>query len=153
MPLLQNISWVALKRLIQTQFPTVNSLSTTELVNWLKRNDADLLLLDARTPAEYEVSHLPGAQRVPEGLLEDPTQLEPLKTKTVVVYCSVGYRSAKLAAKLQHHRVERVFNLEGSIFAWANAGYPIYRGTEPVTQVHPYNAAWGKLLDTEFHSG
>lgn len=151
MPLLKNISWAALKRLIQAQFPTVKHLSITELANWLKRDDAPLLL-DARTPAEYAVSHLPGAQLVTEDWLEDPQKLGAIHDRPIVVYCSVGYRSAKLAAKLQEKGLQQVFNLEGSIFAWANAGYPVYRGTEPVSQVHPYNAAWGKLLDKNLHA-
>jgi rhodanese-related sulfurtransferase len=151
MPLLKKISWAALKKLIQAQFPSVKSLSIMELANWLKRDDAPLLL-DARTPAEYEVSYLPGARLVTEDWLEDPQKLGAIHDRPIVVYCSVGYRSAKLAAKLQEKGLQQVFNLEGSIFAWANAGYPVYRGTEPVSQVHPYNAAWGKLLNESLHS-
>lgn len=151
MPLLKNISWAALKKLIHAKFPTVKHLSITELADWLKRDSAPLLL-DARTPAEYQISHLPEAQLVTENWLEDAKQLETLQSKPIVVYCSVGYRSAKLAAALQEKGFEQVFNLEGSIFAWANAGYPVYRGTEQVSQVHPYNAAWGKLLNENLHS-
>lgn len=150
---LKNISWAALKTLLHTQFPSVKSLSIADLANWLEQDDPPRLL-DARAPAEYQVSHLPGAQLVTEDLLEDAA-VEALDAKSdlqsIVVYCSVGYRSAKLAAKLQQKGFEHVFNLEGSIFAWANAGYPVYRGTEQVTQVHPYNAAWGTLLNAELH--
>ncbi len=151
MPLLKDISWAALKRLLQVQFPSVKSLSIAELANWLKQADAPLLL-DARTPAEYQVSHLPGAQLATEDWLADAEKLAALDAKPIVVYCSVGYRSAKLAAKLQEQGLEQVFNLEGSIFAWANAGYPVYQGATPVTQVHPYNVVWGKLLNEDLRS-
>ena len=39
-----------------------------------------------------------------------------------------------------------VYNLEGSIFAWANEGRPVYRGKERVQVVHPYDKIWGRLL-------
>jgi rhodanese-related sulfurtransferase len=149
MPLLKKVSWAALSRLIQARFPSVKHLSIAELANWLKSDDPPLLL-DARTLDEYEVSHLPGAQLVTEDWLENGAT--GADSKPIVVYCSVGYRSAKLAANLQAQGLQQVFNLEGSIFAWANAGYPVYRSTEPVTQVHPYDAVWGKLLNENLHS-
>ena len=40
-----------------------------------------------------------------------------------------------------------VHDLEGSIFEWANLGYPVYRGASPATKVHPYDKKWGALLD------
>jgi hypothetical protein len=50
------------------------------------------------------------------------------------------------------HRVQPlvsgpVYNLEGSIFEWANSGRPVYRGEERVSVVHPYGARWERLLD------
>jgi rhodanese-related sulfurtransferase len=149
MSLLKDVSWAALNRLLQTQFPSVKSLSIVELADWLKQDDRPLLL-DARTPAEYQVSHLPGAQLASQDLLEDAK--EALAAQPIVVYCSVGYRSAQLTAKLQEKGLEQVFNLKGSIFAWANAGYSVYCGAEPVLQVHPYNAVWGKLLNEDLRS-
>ena len=65
---------------------------------------------------------------------------------TVVVYCSVGYRSSRLVSRLKARGVENVFNLEGSLFQWANEGRPLVRGDEPATRVHPYDDEWGELL-------
>jgi hypothetical protein len=45
-----------------------------------------------------------------------------------------------------------VFNLEGSLFQWANEGRPVYRDDVPVQAIHPYDARWGRLLDRRFHS-
>jgi hypothetical protein len=57
----------------------------------------------------------------------------------------VGYRSARLAKKLQETGYSHVINLEGSIFEWYNHGYPVV-AREPVRRVHPYNRLWGLLL-------
>lgn len=146
--LLRDISWTAIKALIRVQFPSVQTLSIAALADWTEQ-DARPLLLDARTLAEYQVSHLPNARLAPSDLSE-LRQLEP--SQPIVVYCSVGYRSAKLATKLQAKGFEPVFNLEGSIFAWANAGYPVYQGNQQVNCVHPYNAIWGKLLNADLRS-
>ena len=62
-------------------------------------------------------------------------------------YCSVGYRSSRLAEELRARGFENVFNLEGSLFQWANEGRPLYRGEERVDQAHPYDEEWGQLLD------
>ena len=78
----------------------------------------------------------------------------------VVCYCSVGYRSSALAQELifelkkpayQEMRSKiRIYNLEGSIFKWANEGKDLKDNRETKTVVvHPYNFVWGKLLNAE----
>ena len=49
--------------------------------------------------------------------------------------------------KLAARGYTRVMNLDGAIFEWATRGYPLYAGDERVTQVHPYDGTWGRLLD------
>lgn len=160
-----------IKSLIRWQFPRVRRLSTEELASWLNQDDRSNrpLLLDARSSAEYRVSHLKNAVWVPELNGEsdldrwwqaEGRQLErqlEQQTGAIVVYCSVGYRSARLADRLQELGGDRVFNLEGSIFEWANRGYPVYRGegaaAEQVRQVHPYSVVWGLLLRPELRAG
>jgi rhodanese-related sulfurtransferase len=107
-------------------------------------NNANLVLLDARSEEEWEVSHLKGARRIGY----DPYDPEVLKTvskeATVVVYCSIGKRSEEVAAELKKMGYSDVKNLFGGIFDWTNRGYTVVntQGT-PVKQVHPYNALWG----------
>lgn len=109
------------------------------------------VLLDTRAAAEYAVSHLPNAQWV-DSNLEDVTRLNlPDFGQPIVTYCSVGYRSAAIAERLQKAGYTNVANLEGSIFQWVNEGRPVYRNNELVLQVHPYNELWGCLLDQGLH--
>jgi hypothetical protein len=70
----------------------------------------------------------------------------------VVVYCSVGYRSAKVTAALQERGFTQVANLKGSIFRWANEGRPVVRGSTGVREVHPYDHTWGTLLNDSLHA-
>ena len=143
--------WERTLRLIREAFPEVPQISTQRLAAMRADDTApDVVLLDARSAAEFKVGHLPGAvlannTRMALRALEasDPA-------RTVVVYCSVGYRSSRLAEKLRARGIENVFNLEGSLFRWANEGRPLYRGDERVYEAHPYDKEWGQLLDERF---
>lgn len=141
--------WSLTLKTIRTKFPTVAQVSTDTLQSWLEESPQrkNLLLLDVREPEEYAVSHLQDAQPA-------PSKDEALKAlqgapsdQRIVLYCSVGYRSSKLAQFLMKKGYTEVYNLEGSIFAWANEGRPVYRGKERVKVVHPYDKTWGRLLE------
>lgn len=141
--------WEQTKQWIRTQYPTVPHLSTSTLEDLLENSDGNsVLLLDAREPREYEVSHLPGAKLAPTEKLALNEIAKARAGTSVVVYCSVGYRSARLAARLRARGYE-VSNLEGSIFEWANSGRAVYRGERRVSGVHPYDKTWGQLLDRD----
>lgn len=140
--------WPALKRSIRERHPTVPQLSTAELNAWLAdRTRVPPLLIDARAPQEYAVSHLRDAKRA--ATIEAARALlagQP-KDVVIVVYCSVGVRSAALAERLMRDGYRNVSNLEGSLFEWANRGHPVYRGSERADRVHPYDRNWGQLLE------
>ena len=140
--------WSMTLKMIRARFPTVARVSTDTLQSWLDESPQrkNLLLFDVREPEEYAVSHLQGARPA-------PSKDEALKAlqgtpsdQRIVLYCSVGYRSSELAQFLMKKGYTEVYNLEGSIFAWANEGRPVYRGKERVTVVHPYDKIWGSLL-------
>jgi len=140
--------WDSTKRWIRETFPDVTQISTTELAGWLEAGAADrTILLDARSAQEYEVSHLEGAERA-ETLAAALALLSGLpQDRRIVVYCSVGYRSSALASQLREMGYANVFNLEGSIFQWANEGRPVFRNGRQVREVHPFDEDWGRLLD------
>ena len=144
--------WPRLKRKIRTLFPSVRHLSIAELDMWLNdTNREPPLLLDSRDLEEYKVSHLPGA--IHAGPETDFNKIlpEPESKRPIVIYCSVGYRSSVMAKELQANGYTNVYNLEGSIFEWANTGRSVYCGREEVQVVHPYDEEWGLFLNPELH--
>jgi rhodanese-related sulfurtransferase len=145
-------SWAALKQMLHLQFPKVRSISPAELANWLQSDRPQPLLLDVRTPEEFAVSQLPTAQRLDPAETEFHNLQHVVTDTPIVAYCSIGYRSAVICDRLQAQGFMNVMNLEGSIFAWANADYPVYRNGHIVHQVHPANSVWGHLLRKEFHA-
>jgi rhodanese-related sulfurtransferase len=145
------LTWPAINSMIKADYPQVRHLTTADLVVMLQSDSTPApILLDVRQPDEFSVSHLQGALLAPEL----PDAIEALddvdKSYPIVVYCSVGYRSGALAAELQENGYTNVYNLEGSIFTWANEGRPVFAGGDRVYRVHPYNAKWGVLLDRRF---
>ncbi|HEX5624967.1 MAG TPA: rhodanese-like domain-containing protein [Saprospiraceae bacterium] len=113
----------------------------------LFRNFSNFTLLDTRTAEEYQTSHLKAALFVDY----DEFRLENLplipKDRPVVCYCSVGYRSEKITAVLRKAGYKQVYNLYGSIFEWANRGYPVFDSSGMQTRkVHGYNARWSRWI-------
>jgi rhodanese-related sulfurtransferase len=133
-----------LQRAISHRFPDVNWIVTRDLARW--REDAGRpqpVVLDARSQAEYEVSHLQGARRMDPyrpslaGLTRFP------KDTPIVVYSTAGYRGALVARWLGQAGYPNVRNLGSSLFQWTNEGRPIFRGDRPAEVVHPYDGRWG----------
>ena len=141
----QEYSWSAVYSLIENRFPQTPTVDISVLETWLQ--STDVLVIDVRTREEYLVSHLVGAKN--RFAVEDFKHIP--KDRRMVLYCSVGYRSAKLVQILQQEGYTQVYNVKGSIFAWANAGKPLYQGGKRTTFVHPYNDIWGQLLHKKYH--
>jgi rhodanese-related sulfurtransferase len=119
-------------------------------VDSLRNAPAETLILDAREPKEYAVSHVPGAIHCGYDRFDLSVLDSVDKSRPVVVYCSIGYRSEKIAQKLKNQGFSNVSNLYGSIFEWANRGYPLEDDTGNTTRkIHTYNKLWGRWVDGE----
>lgn len=149
----QDLTWRAVDRMIAANFPDVSTITTDSLAERLSDSTAaSPVLLDARSSKEYAVSHLSGAHRIDPDTNTVPHLDTLSRARHIVVYCSVGYRSARIASRLQDRGFTNVANLQGSIFRWANEGRPVVRDGSPVRAVHPYDATWGTLLDETLHA-
>ena len=142
---------------VRREFPEVPRLTVAELDERLAQGQ-DVLLVDTRSAEEFAVSHLEGAVHAETAAEARAVLAAAGPSRPVVLYCSVGYRSARLARELAEDEAladtghGEVMNLEGSIFAWANSGRPVYRDGREVGEVHPYDARWGKLLRSDLRS-
>lgn len=81
-----------------------------------KEPSKNALLLDVRTPAEFESGHIEGAINIPVDDLRSRIGEIPVD-QTVVAYCKVGMRGY-LATRilLQHNR--KAYNLSGGYTTW-----------------------------------
>lgn len=82
--------------------------------------DASSVLLDVRTPEEFEEKHIPGAKliniREPQSFMEEAQALA--KDKSYFIYCRSGARSAQACQVLDQLGVASTHNLKGGILDW-----------------------------------
>ena len=80
-------------------------------------------LIDVRTPQEYKTGHLANSRMIDfkgKGFREKITQLDP--KQPVMVYCAAGGRSTAAAALLEELGYPEVYELNGGINRWKEAG-------------------------------
>ena len=148
-----------LVNILKRQFPDVSNISTNELQDVMGKSTGSdkLLIIDTRKREEYDVSFISGAKHLAFPTSESDVKLFAKEnisdqTEIVVCYCSLGYRSSKVAQTLsqvlsqgQTQKIS-VYNLEGSIFQWANEGRSLSTVRGEATQsCHPFSTMWGLL--------
>lgn len=82
-------------------------------------NQDSLQIVDVRTPEEYVVSHLKGAQNIcvtSDDFKEKVKKLD--KNKPVYLYCKSGGRSSRAAKKLKEMGFTKVYDMDGGITSW-----------------------------------
>ncbi|MFG1609697.1 rhodanese-like domain-containing protein [Actinoplanes sp. NPDC049265] len=76
-------------------------------------------LLDVRTPAEFETSHIPGAYNVPLDLLrEHREELRAHLDEDVVLVCRSGARATRAGQSLAEAGLPNLKVLDGGMIAW-----------------------------------
>jgi rhodanese-related sulfurtransferase len=135
-------------KFLRWKFDDVQHVTPPEAAALLTYDNATVIW-DIRRPDEFAVSNLPDARHVPPDTTDAALkQLLPDANQTILVYCAVGYRSAQMARRLQTLGHTNVLNLEGAIFAWAEADLPLEGGDT----VHPYNAMGRRMLQDDLEA-
>jgi len=98
------------------------------------------VLVDVREDHEIQVSIIPGA--LTQSQFEQ--QIERYRNYTVVVYCTIGYRSGRYVNRLLKKDIKAV-NLAGGVLAWAHAGKIFNKEGQVSKQVHVYGKQWNLL--------
>ena len=84
---------------------------------------ANRTMIDVREPHEVALGSIPGAEKIPRGLLE--TSVDHLAhDQPIVAFCAVGERSLLAGVTLQEMGFTNVESLAGGFVAWQAAGKP-----------------------------
>ena len=110
-----------------TATDTPLTISVSELAKLCETRSA--ILLDVRTPAEFQEVHVPQAKNLPLDKL-DPAGLD--KSSPLLVICRSGGRGQKACEKLRAAGFA-VSNVEGGTLAWEQAGFPVVRGRKTMS--------------------
>lgn len=129
----------------ETQSKTVREVAVAAA----KEMFGEAVVLDVRTPAEFEEVHIEGAELHPLGEL-NPTEVKRLMEgrKHCVVVCRSGTRAKQAATKLSSSGLDSVVVMEGGMTAWEDAGLPVNRGQKTMSLERQVRIAAGALVFT-----
>ena len=116
-------------------FPGVPDIQISDAMRLLQEGKA--LFIDVREEKEQEVSMLPGAVTEKQ-FLKNPGKY---RDRTLVGYCTISYRSGKLAEKLNAQGIT-LLNLKGGLLAWVHAGGKVYDQSGETKRIHVYGKKW-----------
>lgn len=102
-------------------------LSAAEFQTQLQQKK-EAMLIDVRTPEEYQKGHLPDAINMDYNAEHFRANIEKLDRSTpVFLYCLSGGRSGSAAEQLQKSGFREIYDLKGGIMKWRAAGFPEVR--------------------------
>lgn len=124
---------------VQKKHPEVKEISVTDF----KKSRADFILVDVRASKERRVSVISGAISKKE--FEEGLSQKKYKNNKIVVYCTIGERSARYIKELKLKGVEAL-NLEGSVLGWIDSGAKLVdlEGA-PTHKVHVFGSKWNAV--------
>ena len=94
------------------------TITATELHEWQEAGK-DLLLVDVREPAEYEIVRIPDSTLIPKGNILSGEALARLpQDRQIVLYCKSGVRSAEALAALKDAGFRDAVHVQGGVLAW-----------------------------------
>jgi len=88
-----------------------------------KIENGDVNLIDVRNQNEWDEAHIPQAQHIMLGYLQERIDEVPTD-KPVVLQCQSGGRSAMATSVLQANGIKDVINMQGGFGAWSKRQLP-----------------------------
>lgn len=140
-------SQFTLNKDFDAQLKTLLKHSVTELSVTQAKLQTQAIFIDTREKSEFTVSHI--SKAIWCGYNDfDLKRLKSIKkNQKIIVYCSIGYRSEKIAENLIKAGYQDVSNLVGGIFEWKNQGNEVVNSKGKITEkVHAFDTTWGKWL-------
>ena len=116
-------------------FPGVQDIDPADAMQLFQERRA--IFIDVREEKEQTVSMLPGAITEKQ-FLKDPKQY---RDRTLIGYCTISYRSGKLAEKMKARGIPLI-NLKGGLLAWVHVGGKVYDKNGETKRIHVYGKKW-----------
>lgn len=130
---------------------TPRTVSPLDVYQQLGR-DAQSILIDVRTAAEYQAMHAHGARLVPLDEFDADRVMSSLedsglgRDKPIYITCHSGRRAVQAAERLAERGYPNVAVVQGGIQAWASAGLPVVRGRQMISLERQVQIALGVLV-------
>jgi phage shock protein E len=92
----------------------------------LLSKDTNVVVLDVRTPKEFQAGHIKGATNInfqDKDFADRVAKLD--KSKTYVIHCAAGGRSAKACSQIKDMDFKNMLHMNEGFNAWSKAGKPV----------------------------
>ncbi|MGM0508963.1 MAG: rhodanese-like domain-containing protein [Fusobacteriota bacterium] len=94
----------------------------------IKKENTDVVILDVRTPGEYQSGHLEDAINIDYYANDFSKKLDELnKNKTYIIYCRSGNRTGKTLDMMEEMGFKKVYDIKGGIISIQRANYPLVK--------------------------
>ncbi len=113
----------------KTEYGVLEHWTPEEIEAAFERNE--IVLIDVRTPQEFNVERIEGALLAPMQAFQ-PNHMPSQSDKKIVFHCGSGARSSKVAKLCLESGVDRIAHMKGGLGAWKDAGLE-YTGTDMST--------------------
>jgi len=127
---------------------SVPSVSPVELAQKIATHP-ETLLIDVRTPKEFNGVHAETAVSIPLDEISRDTLLAKIPdavNREIHLICQSGGRSRKALQKLQAEGLANLINVEGGTSAWVQAGLPSVSGKKTISLERQVRIAAGTLV-------
>jgi len=125
----------AMYRDYKKDFADVEDIDPRDAMKLMQEGNA--VWVDVREDKEQKVSMLPGAI-TEEELLKN---IEKYRDRILIGYCTISYRSGKLAQRLKGMGLS-MLNLRGGLLAWVYDGGKVYDRNGETRRIHVYGRKW-----------
>lgn len=99
-----------------TSDASVHVISSQDAMEMME-NESDYVIVDVRTPEEFNASHIPNAINIPVETIEDKPQELSDVNQLILIYCRSGNRSNQAANKLAQLGYTNLYDF-GGIMNW-----------------------------------
>lgn len=103
------------------------NISPKEAKQMISSEGKNLLILDVRTPGEYNnEKHIKNSLLIPINVLEARiSEIEAYRERNIIIYCKVGGRSSRASTLLAGKGFKNIHNMTGGITEWKQLGYEV----------------------------
>jgi len=106
-----------------------SGLVNVEAIEAVKLINNDAVVIDLRSVDAFSKGHIVNARNIPSDELEAKmSNLEAMKSKSIVAVCDSGVSSTKAVAALRSAGFESAYGLKGGMAGWGQAGLPVVTG-------------------------
>ncbi len=123
---IRTLSLIAILFIISAFTPTELTIIYSKDVNKMMSGKTKYVILDVRTPGEFNSGHIKGAINIDVNQNDAYSKIDKLdKNATYIVYCRTQNRSQVVGNYMISKEFKKVFKMQDGITGWLANGFPI----------------------------